>query len=129
MELDVLGIPVQIDEGHLQAERGVIQDQIDGYCTGERTVFHIEFILPDGFLGQVMDAMTAIPYGETRTYGQLADKLDTAAVAVGQACGRNPLPVIVPCHRVVASDGIGGYQYPGLKERLLELEAQNSNGS
>jgi len=72
-----------------------------------------------------MDAMAAIPYGETRTYGELAVELDTAAVAVGQACGRNPVPIVVPCHRVVGANSLGGYSAEGgpeLKERLLALE-------
>jgi methylated-DNA-[protein]-cysteine S-methyltransferase len=129
MELDVLGTPVQIDESHIQAESATIREQIQEYCDRERKRFDLRFRMPEGFLGQAMEAMATIPYGETRTYGQLADELDTAAVAVGQACGRNPVPVIVPCHRVVARDGIGGYQYPDLKGRLLELEEKNSNGS
>jgi O-6-methylguanine DNA methyltransferase len=45
--------------------------------------------------------MAKIPYGETKTYGEMAGALDSSAVAVGQACGRNPVPLIVPCHRVV----------------------------
>jgi methylated-DNA-[protein]-cysteine S-methyltransferase len=73
-----------------------------------------------------MDEMSAIPYGETRTYGEIATALDSAPVAVGQACGSNPVPIVVPCHRVVGSDGgLHGYSAPGgvaLKRRLLEHE-------
>jgi methylated-DNA-[protein]-cysteine S-methyltransferase len=57
----------------------------------------------------VWDAMCAIPRGRTRTYGELAAELGAEARAVGQACGDNRLPIVIPCHRVVAADGIGGF--------------------
>jgi methylated-DNA-[protein]-cysteine S-methyltransferase len=52
-----------------------------------------------------------IPRGKTRTYGELAKALNGEARAVGQACGDNKLPVVIPCHRVVAADGIGGFAH------------------
>lgn len=65
-----------------------------------------------GFRRRVWDAISAIPKSEARTYGELARDLATAPRAVGQACGANPLPVVVPCHRVVASDGtLGGFAH------------------
>lgn len=76
----------------------------------------------------VYDVASAIPSGETRTYGQLARSLGRpdAAQAVGQALGRNPWPIIVPCHRILAADGgTGGFSAPGgvaTKIRLLEIE-------
>ena len=57
----------------------------------------------------VWQAMCAIPRGRTRTYGELARELGAEARAVGQACGDNRLPILIPCHRVVAADGIGGF--------------------
>jgi len=57
----------------------------------------------------VWDAMCAIPRGRTRTYGEIARELGGEARAVGQACGDNRLPIVIPCHRVVAADGIGGF--------------------
>ena len=57
----------------------------------------------------VWDAMCAIPRGKTRTYGELARELGADARAIGQACGDNRLPIVIPCHRVVAADGIGGF--------------------
>lgn len=59
----------------------------------------------------VWDAMCAIPRGSTRTYGDIARDLGADARAVGQACGGNRLPIIIPCHRVVAADGIGGFSH------------------
>ena len=61
------------------------------------------------FQGQVLKQLQKIPYGETRTYGEIAKILKTSARAVGNACRNNPVPIIIPCHRVVAASGIGGY--------------------
>jgi len=73
-----------------------------------------------------------IPWGETRSYGELARSLGVpgAARAIGQAMGRNPVPIVVPCHRVLAhGSGLGGFSAPGgraTKQRLLELERANA---
>ncbi|OFZ68452.1 MAG: cysteine methyltransferase [Betaproteobacteria bacterium RBG_16_56_24] len=58
---------------------------------------------------KVWQAMLNIPRGETRSYGELAAELKSAAQAVGQACGANPIPIIIPCHRVVSKSGLGGF--------------------
>ena len=60
---------------------------------------------------KVWQAMLAIPRGQTRSYGELAVELKSCAQAVGQACGANPIPVIVPCHRVVGKAGLGGFAH------------------
>jgi len=60
---------------------------------------------------RVWQALTAIPVGQTTTYGQLARLLGSSPRAVGQACGANPLPIIIPCHRVVAANGHGGFMH------------------
>ena len=60
---------------------------------------------------KVWQAMLAIPRGQTRSYGDLAAELKSCAQAVGQACGANPIPVIVPCHRVVGKAGLGGFAH------------------
>ncbi len=82
------------------------------------------------FQARVRAALQAIPVGQTRTYGDLANELGSAPRAVGGACRTNPLPVIVPCHRVVARSGLGGYSGDWergaalcCKQRLLDLEA------
>lgn len=80
------------------------------------------------FERRVLEAAFAIPPGETRTYGEIAERVGVpgAARAVGRALGRNPIPVIVPCHRVLGADGrSGGFSAPGgvlTKLRLLEIE-------
>src|SRR3990167_7737799 len=58
---------------------------------------------------KVWQAMLAIPRGQTRSYGELAAELKSCAQAVGQACGANPIPIIIPCHRVVGKAGLGGF--------------------
>lgn len=100
--------------------------QLDEYFAGERTDFDVRMEL-DGtdFQREVWTELTRIPYGETISYGELARRVGrpSAPRAVGQANGRNPIPVIVPCHRVLASNGIGGYG-GGLKvkRQLLAVE-------
>lgn len=60
---------------------------------------------------KVWKAMCAIPRGATRTYGELAAKLRSSPRAVGQACGNNPIPIVIPCHRVVGKSGLGGFMH------------------
>ncbi len=77
------------------------------------------------FRQRVWRAMRAIPVGETRSYGAVAQALGSAARAVGGACGANPIPILIPCHRVVAGSGLGGYSGgagPATKVALLKLE-------
>lgn len=82
------------------------------------------------FQRRVWQALTAIPAGQVKSYGTLAAELGTAARAVGQACGANPFPLAIPCHRVVAANGIGGFAHASdgylivAKRWLLANEAQ-----
>lgn len=127
MHVELLGYRVEMDESAVDAPPAKIERQVSEYAADDRRAFDLDVSYPDTFTGEVMAAMAEIPYGETRTYGDLAADLDTAAVAVGGACGRNPVPIVVPCHRVVGADGgLRGYSADGgvaLKERLLEHEA------
>jgi methylated-DNA-[protein]-cysteine S-methyltransferase len=81
------------------------------------------------FQRRVWDAIVAIPCGRTRAYGELARELESAPRAVGQACGANRFPLVIPCHRVVAASGPGGFAHhadgfhPGVKRWLLAHEA------
>ena len=100
--------------------------QLEAYFAGRLKSFDLP-LRPEGsaFERRVWQAMSEIPYGETRRYGDLAAALGATPRAVGQACGRNPLPVIVPCHRVLAAAGLGGYSGSGgaeTKRLLLVLE-------
>ena len=85
--------------------------QLREYFAGTRRAFDLPLDPPGGtFQKAVCDAMLDIPFGETRTYGDLARALHVAPQPVGQACGGNPIPILIPCHRVVAADGkLGGF--------------------
>lgn len=73
------------------------------------------------FQRQVCAAISAIPFGETRTYGELAKDLGVPAQAVGQGCGGNPIPILIPCHRVLGARGLGGYSGAGGVETKVWL--------
>ena len=101
--------------------------QLQEYFTGKRQRFQLELDLHGtDFDCELWQLLLKIPFGKTRTYGQLARELGgvSLARAVGGACGRNPIPVIVPCHRVIGADhsltGFGGGL--GRKGKLLILE-------
>jgi methylated-DNA-[protein]-cysteine S-methyltransferase len=106
-----------------------VSRQLDEYFDGRRTVFDLplDFRLATGFRRAVLAHLPAIPYGRTESYAQVAAAAGNpkAVRAVGTACARNPLPVVVPCHRVVRSDGTaGGYAGgPDAKRVLLTLES------
>lgn len=105
-----------------------IRTLLDRYLQGRKVDFEIEVDISDlgSFTQMVLNELMEIPHGETRTYGWLAKKVGKpgAARAVGQALKRNPIPIIIPCHRVIRDDGsIGGFSMGvNLKERLLALE-------
>ena len=100
--------------------------QLTAYFDGDLTEFDLPLTLStNDFNREVQEAMLAIPYGETRSYGDIARDLGTYGQPVGQACGSNGIPIIVPCHRVLAAEGIGGYSGEGgieMKIRLLKHE-------
>ena len=103
------------------------KDWLDQYFRGENPDAAALSLAPKGteFQRRVWQALRRIPYGQTVSYGSLAASLGSSARAVGSAVGRNPLSVLIPCHRVLAADGsLNGYA-GGLenKEKLLRLEA------
>jgi methylated-DNA-[protein]-cysteine S-methyltransferase len=104
-----------------------VREQLREYFAGERPAFDLALVMAGTpFEQRVWSALTEIPYGETISYGELARRLGqpSAARAVGLANGRNPISVIVPCHRVIGADGtLTGYG-GGLERKriLLELE-------
>jgi methylated-DNA-[protein]-cysteine S-methyltransferase len=110
-----------------------VRSQLAEYFAGERKEFDLPLSLSGTeFQVAVLEALQKIPYGETRSYGAVAKQIGRpkAMRAVGAANGRNPIPIIVPCHRVIGTSGdltgFGG----GLdtKAALLRLEAENSGG-
>lgn len=100
--------------------------QLLAYFAGELRAFDLP-VRPavSDAVARVLQEMQRIPYGETRTYGDLARAVDLPAQAVGQACGANPIPILIPCHRVLGAQGLGGYSGAGgveTKVALLKLE-------
>ena len=86
--------------------------QLERYRENPDTRFDLPVLVEGtGLQRAVWDAMCAIPRGSTRTYGDIARELGADARAIGQACGDNRLPLVIPCHRVVAADGIGGFAH------------------
>jgi methylated-DNA-[protein]-cysteine S-methyltransferase len=130
------GAPVEAGPLLTTAPDGILgeaRDELRRYFGGEAVDFAALPLSVRGgtdFERAVWKALSGIPYGEMRTYGQIAAEVGEpdAARAVGTACNRNPLPIVVPCHRVVAQDAtIGGFS-SGLpaKRRLLTLEGSLS---
>jgi methylated-DNA-[protein]-cysteine S-methyltransferase len=104
--------------------------ELAAYFAGDLTQFAVP-LAPGGsaFQQEFYSALCAIPYGETRSYGDLAADLGVSAQAIGQACGANPIPIFIPCHRVLGAGGLGGYSGAGgveTKVALLKLEGAAS---
>ena len=105
--------------------------QVAAYFAGTLTEFDLPLAPPgSAFQKHVWRAMAEIPYGDTWTYGELARRAETVPRTVGGACGANPIPVILPCHRVVAANGgTGGFSGKGglaTKSALLDLESPHA---
>jgi len=100
--------------------------QLRDYFNGKRKSFDLKVKLDvSEFQRKVLNAILDIPYGEVKTYQDIAKEIgnEKACQAVGNACGSNPLPLIIPCHRVVNKDGLGNYAFGSeIKKELLELE-------
>ena len=117
---------VSVPTGNLELR---ILQQLEHYCRTGRQDFNLP-LKPVGteFQQRVWQALRTIPAGEVRSYGELAQQLGSSARAVGNACRNNPIPLLIPCHRVVAKSGLGGFagQTEGaqldLKQRLLSHE-------
>jgi methylated-DNA-[protein]-cysteine S-methyltransferase len=112
-----------------------VRRELDEYFAGERTRFalRLDRRLIHGIAREVLAATARVPFGATTTYGEIAGEIGKprAARAVGNALGSNPIPIVVPCHRVLRAGGaLGGYG-GGVerKEALLELEGLRSPGS
>ncbi|MGQ0797472.1 MAG: methylated-DNA--[protein]-cysteine S-methyltransferase [Methanobacteriota archaeon] len=140
--LDTLfgGVEVRTDRGRLAelnltdvpgtrtSRRNRVAAELARYFRGERVTFEdveVDLGRATAFQRKVYEATRAIPYGKVATYGQIAKAIGkpNAQRAVGQALNRNPVAIVIPCHRVVASDGFGGLGSPShWKRDLLRLE-------
>jgi methylated-DNA-[protein]-cysteine S-methyltransferase len=132
----VLGITLRAAPGLIPTDEPPERDdrvarELDEYFTGERRRFTVGTDLTyadaDRFGRRVLETLVReVPWGETVTYGELADMAGAprAARAVGNVMAHNPVPIVIPCHRVVGANGIGGYGDAGVetKRALLALE-------
>ena len=117
------------DSNLLPLPDSALRNWLNSFFEGNPKKITFDLDIPDSppFYSKVWRELINIPWGETITYGELATRLDNqgAARAVGTACATNPLPLILPCHRVIASNYIGGFSAEGgvsLKSRLLSQE-------
>ena len=109
--------------------------QFDAYFNGYFKSFFDGDILIQGSEHDrlVWQAMLDTPYGQTQTYGQVAHTIGSSAQAVGQACKRNPVPIIIPCHRIIGQHDLGGYggrtdtQHVSIKQWLLQHERAHAS--
>lgn len=125
---------VRLDEMELSNKHPILvktETQLKEYFKGQRKVFDLPLAaIGTSFQQQVWNELCEIPFGETRSYGELATKMGSpkASRAVGAANGKNPISIVVPCHRVIGKNGkltgfAGGL---GVKEILLKLESKQS---
>jgi methylated-DNA-[protein]-cysteine S-methyltransferase len=105
---------------------GSVPDLIRQYCAGHAvnlSRLNSIVIQEDTVYSRIYRAVQQVPFGSTSTYGEIARIVGTSPRVVGQAMARNPVPLVVPCHRIVAADGIGGFSSPvEIKEALLSME-------
>jgi len=104
--------------------------QIAAYFAGELRAFELSVnVRGSQFQQDVCAVMEQIPFGETVTYGEIAKQLGVPAQAVGQACGGNPLPLIIPCHRVLGAQGLGGFSGGvGVETKVWLLKHEGAAG-
>ena len=104
--------------------------QMQEYAAGKREVFDLPLRVEGSeFQRAVCDAIYAIRFGETCTYGDIAKSLGAPAQAVGQACGGNPIPIIIPCHRVMGAKGLTGFSGAGgVETKVALLRHENAAG-
>lgn len=124
MQLTIAGATLTIEDHRIDSD---ISTALEQYMSGERVVFNQEIDISDltGFQQHVLNEIRQVPYGETVTYAELAESIEKprAYRAVANACGVNPVPIVIPCHRVVATNTLGGYSSGvEIKKELLMLE-------
>jgi methylated-DNA-[protein]-cysteine S-methyltransferase len=122
-DTDLLGIEFLPQSTKLQAPVGAMAQtvcaELQAYLADPQHEIDLPFEL-DGTHHQcnVWQAMLDIPSGQTRSYGELAAGIGSSAQAVGQACGSNPIPLVIPCHRVVGKTGLGGFMHRADEDAL-----------
>ena len=122
-------VAVEFSHKIYKPSTGVLANAFSSYLKGTTKKIKADFIIPSGTTPhqlKVWNEISSIPYGETLSYGEIAHKIGSSPRAVGTACNRNCLPLIIPCHRVVAKNNIGGFaEKIEIKKYLLDLEGAN----
>lgn len=126
MKIELFDDAVELDSDFIE-DRKQVQRQIQEYLDSGRTRFETSYSLAKltDHQQKVLEETSEIPLGKTRTYSEIAEEISSAPVAVGQALKTNPLPVLIPCHRVVGENNLGGYngeKNSSIKKKLLEHE-------
>lgn len=124
---DTAANPPGAAEAELLAEAG---RQLAQYFAGVRRAFDLPLAPRGGaFQLRFYAALSAIPYGDTRTYGEIAEEMGVSAQAIGQACGANPIPILIPCHRVLGAKGLGGFSGGvGVETKVALLRLEGAAG-
>ena len=125
IERDEAIVAVHWANGEVEDDSSLLAEacrQLRAYFNNELDQFDLP-LRPAGtaFQHSVYSAMSDIDFGHTKTYGEIAALVDGSAQAVGQACGSNPIPIIIPCHRVLAANGLGGFSGAHGVETKVEL--------
>ncbi len=109
---------------------GEAKAQLLAYFRGDLRRFDLSMSCPSTpFQHGVFESMMSISYGRTKTYGEIASYVDGSAQAVGAACGANPLPILIPCHRVVGASNLGGYSGAGgIESKVFLLRLEGGGG-
>jgi methylated-DNA-[protein]-cysteine S-methyltransferase len=109
--VEIRYLPLEVEtKAPANALAALAASQLENYRDDPDARFDLPLLIEGSPLQRgVWEAMCAIPRGKTRTYGELARELGAEARVIGQACGDNRLPIVIPCHRVVAADGLGGF--------------------
>jgi methylated-DNA-[protein]-cysteine S-methyltransferase len=101
------------------------------YCGGKEESFQALLSVATSYptiFGRIYQEVRKVPYGETRTYGEISWQVSTSPRVVGQAMRRNPTPLIIPCHRIVGKHGLGGFTpSPEIKESLILMEKKTKD--
>lgn len=129
------GAITALDWGRVQAEDSSpeleeARAQLTAYFAGQLTRFDLPLrVDASPFQQEVCARIAAIPFGETRTYGQIAHDMGAPAQAVGAGCGGNPIPILIPCHRVLGANGLGGYSGArGVETKVWLLRHEGAAG-
>lgn len=121
-EIDFVSARAALSPRSALAEK--VARQLEAYLDDPQRPFDVPLQMSGTtFQQRLWSALRAVPAGTTESYGQLAQRLHSGAQAVGQACRRNPVPIVVPCHRILSQSGIGGYAGETGGEKILTKQA------